>query len=225
MQFVPATGHGPKVTMCHEMEIGPGCWIKDYPQECAGPFSEIDCKSPMIAWIFGGTIVLFVIISLITNNMTLYCHVRSTISRSQQRSTVRALEQNSHTQGSSENTTSQVTTNPSKKTSSSDDSKTQRIRAVTTQAFLYVGGFLLAYFWTLVIRIMEGIYLDGEDEGWMYPLLILQSLCAPIQGFFNLLVYVRPQYVRVRRQFPSESRWWSFRRALLGDSVQRPQRS
>lgn len=71
----------------------------------------------------------------------------------------------------------------------------------------------------MVLRIMEGQNYDAEDEDTLFPLLIIQSLTLPSQGFFNLLVYIRPSYLRCRKEFPEASYFWCFRRAMYGDRI------
>jgi hypothetical protein len=207
---------GAALGVYHEVELGPGCWVSDYPQECALPFSDVPCTSPMIAWIFGGSILVFVFISLVCNNITLYWHVRSTISKAQRRSSVRIIERDSVILPT-ENSNNQ--NDPRKSRRSQADPKTQRIRAVATQAFLYVAAFVLSYIWTAFLRIMESMSFDAEDEAAIFPLLVVQACFTPTQGFFNLLVYIRPRYLRERSKFGSESRWWCFKRAMFGDEV------
>jgi hypothetical protein len=38
---------------------------------------------------------------------------------------------------------------------------------------------------------------------------ILQYFFAPTQGLFNFLIYIRPRYGTVRREFPDLPWWWS----------------
>lgn len=218
----------------HEVELGPGCWISDYPEGCNLPGSEIDCTSPTWAWMFGGSILIFVVLSLLVNNALLYWHVRSTIQVSKRRSSVRIIEESINFSMKDGVMESACSSNPSSAlkgpdssrwsltgtpTPSVEDSQTRRVRAVATQAFLYVGSFVTAYVWTAILRIMESLEFDAEDEASIFPILVLQALFVPIQGFFNLLVYVRPRYLRARVDFPKESRYWAFRRALFGNKV------
>mmetsp|Transcript_17956 Transcript_17956/g.29009 ORF Transcript_17956/g.29009 Transcript_17956/m.29009 type:complete len:161 (+) Transcript_17956:63-545(+) len=65
---------------------------------------------------------------------------------------------------------------------------------------------------------------DADDSNKLFPLLLLQSIFLPAQGFFNVLIFIRPQYMRSRKDFPQESRWWCVRRALYGQVV-KPKRT
>jgi hypothetical protein len=42
----------------------------------------------------------------------------------------------------------------------------------------------------------------------------LSSLFAPLQGLFNFLIFIRPRYGAVRREFPQSSRCWSLFHAV-----------
>jgi hypothetical protein len=42
----------------------------------------------------------------------------------------------------------------------------------------------------------------------------LSSLFAPLQGLFNFLIFIRPRYGAVRREFPQSSRFWSLYHAV-----------
>jgi hypothetical protein len=58
---------------------GPGCWV-------AGDASCTENCIPihtLVAWIFGGIPSLLMLVSIITNNLILYCHVRGTVVRGQ----------------------------------------------------------------------------------------------------------------------------------------------
>ena len=104
-----------------------------------------------------------------------------------------------------------------------DPAQLQRIRAVGTQSFLYVSAYLLTYVFSWTIRIAESLNVSASDSSKMFPLLLLQSIFLPSQGFLNLLVYLRPPYLRSRKSFPRETRFWCVRRALYGQTV-RPQK-
>lgn len=131
---------------------------------------------------------------ILTNNVIVYCHVQRTIS------------------GKVSTTNSAA--------SLSADPHIQRIRAVRTQCSFYVLAFLVTYVPALTIRVMESMKYDPEDEADIFPLLVIQAVTLPSQGIFNVLIFVRPTYLRARQEFPDESRYWAFRRALHGEKVQ-----
>jgi hypothetical protein len=82
-------------------------------------------------------------------------------------------------------------------------------RQVTIQCILYGLFFANTSFWFLILTIMEaaGKPIDFEK---MFPLVLLANLFFPLQGFFNFLIYVRPNYIRIRRQNDTRSQFWAF---------------
>lgn len=88
------------------------------------------------------------------------------------------------------------------------------------QGFFYVLAFVMSYIWVLIMGSIEGTVYSIK-QSTLYPLNVLQQIFAPINGFSNMLVYIRPIYVRTRSTFPKESRWWAFKRSIWGDRIQR----
>jgi hypothetical protein len=185
---------GALVGVYHENELGQGCWVTNYPDGCgdAAEGAE-DCKSPLIAWIFGGLPIALILLCIAISNCVIYLHVRRTINRGRLRSSFAV--------------------------NGVQNSQTKRIRAVATQAFLYVAAFLMTYLWGVVLKIMESGSYDAQDEANLFPILVLQAIMLPLTGFLNLCIYVRPRYLRCRSDFPLESRCWAVRRALYEDAV------
>ena len=142
----------PLITACigagmgwfHEVEIGMGCWVKNYPEGCGCNEGKqgVCCQSEKIAWAVGGAPTLLVFFTILINNLLVYCHVRRTIQRGRQHASAQVRmfrKQPAQPQPSSSEhqprSTSTTTTDP----------QLARIRAVATQAFLYVGVFLITY--------------------------------------------------------------------------------
>jgi hypothetical protein len=204
---------GAIVGVYSDSEIGLQCWVDNYPKGC-GDHVGVPCLSPLIGWIFGGWIMVFMIVSMVVNNVTIYLFVRRTIYRSRQQQR--------------ELSSFGASTTPSSTLSQSGsimmDSQTRRVQAVATQAFLYVGSFVLTYAWQLILRIVEGSFGDASWESSLFPILVLNGIFMPLQGVFNLLVCARPNYLRARKDYPQESPFWCFRRALHGDAI-RPNKS
>jgi hypothetical protein len=68
--------------------------------------------------------------------------------------------------------------------------------------------------------------LDGQnfDEikgsgGYFLPILILQAIFLPAQGFFNAIVYFRPKYMQAKRKYKSETFIWYVRRSIIGEKL------
>ncbi|KAL3936992.1 MAG: hypothetical protein SGBAC_007807 [Bacillariaceae sp.] len=101
----------------------------------------------------------------------------------------------------------------------------KRLRLVSSQALLFVASFILTAGWLGLLRIIESMAETPEDELRMvvriYPLMVINAIMAPLQGFFNMLVFVRPKYLKWRNEFPMEKRLWVFKRCIFGNQ-QRP---
>jgi hypothetical protein len=99
----------------------------------------------------------------------------------------------------------------------------RRLRLVSSQAFLYVAGYLLCNVWTGVVAIMEyGRDTTGEEMEMLvrfYKVFVLQSVLTPLSGLFNMLVFIRPKYMKWRHEYPNETRIWAVRRAIFGSDV------
>jgi len=65
----------------HEVELGNGCWINDYPEGC-GDGSGEECTSPQIAWFMAGIPGFIMIVSIVVNNLVNFCYVRRQLMRS-----------------------------------------------------------------------------------------------------------------------------------------------
>lgn len=209
----------------YENELGIGCWINNYPDNCGSGPNETGepCMSSTIAWLIGGTVILFILASLLVNNIVIYVHVRRTITRSRRRhftSTVvcsAAAERRTSTAAAGRGTR----ISHAAQQQADDDSQMRRIRAVAAQCFLYVAAFVVSYSWGVVVRILEGMGYDAKDEASIYALLVGQAVFGPLPGWFNLMIYLRPRYLRIRNDFGEQqvSRWWAVKRALLGEQV------
>ena len=319
-------GVGSVLGVYHELEIGLGCWVKDFPQGCEDGPDAPPCKSPLVAYIFAGTILGFAYLSISANNLIIWSFVRqqtktkivpsggssgggiattssllsgrrrhagSSNRNSRVRSTdtdtfasrsgpfsIKSMKlQSPHTKESSSSDKSKVSSsvlgdslsmmNFSQFTNRDDEEEVddaeaafggsggtdnddeddeeeqatarhnklvreqqellrqrqqhKRLRLVSSQARLYVGAFFLSTIWPLLVRILETYNTSMEMSHYetkIYPILLCQNIFFPLQGFWNLLVYVRPKYLKCRREFKLESRFWALRRAMYGPTVE-----
>lgn len=78
-----------------------------------------------------------------------------------------------------------------------DDRQNKRLQAVAVQAFLYVGGFLLTQLPTMILGVMAtGEEYTPAKDADLFPFLMLRAILWPLQGFWNLLIFIRPAYIR-----------------------------
>eukprot|EP00934_Nitzschia_sp_Nitz4_P002052 Nitzschia sp. Nitz4//scaffold8_size234185//151877//153292//NITZ4_001275-RA/size234185-processed-gene-0.164-mRNA-1//-1//CDS//3329559860//2052//frame0 len=156
-----------------------------------GCMEDDSCIGDLIAWGISGIWAIFFFLAVLVNNIVIYRYVRRTLERSKQRSMRGA-------------------------TAFED-----RLKAVATQGFLYVGSFLACYSWAFAVRVMESNGIQASDESRFFALYACQAFFLPLQGCFNLLIYTRPTYQQCRRDHPHESRWWVIRRVMFGKRVVR----
>ena len=209
-----------------------------------------DCLSPTIAWIYGGIPVIFTIFSLIINNIVIYFHVRSTLRKNQKTfkktkigssrnlladGTTKKNGSNRSLGGSSAgvitsgNDEGNANEKPSSNSSLTAMTRLEQkrmiryeahIQQVMTQGLLYVVSFFLSYTPAAIIRAIEASVYEDPNEQALYPILVLYSLLLPLQGFFNMFVYNRPTYLKLRDQHPELSWIFVFRLACFNDHTQ-----
>uniref|UniRef100_A0A7S3PAK5 G-protein coupled receptors family 2 profile 2 domain-containing protein n=1 Tax=Amphora coffeiformis TaxID=265554 RepID=A0A7S3PAK5_9STRA len=198
-----------------EQDMGFGCWVNDFPRGCeklnetTGEMGEA-CLSDDIAWLIAGIPITLSLLLVIFINIRIYCHVRAVLLKSQRHNFARSVS-----------STSLGSLTASSHNNSNSDNQLRRMRQVAIQGFFYVAAFWMTGIFSALVRIVEGYDLAADESG-VYPLLFLQAVWAPSTGFFNMVVYFRPRYLRCRQNFPYESRWWACQRTVLGLDV-RPQ--
>ena len=138
-----------------------GCWIGEYPADCE---ASDTCKGTTIGWIFGGLPFLLVFLGLPINNIVIFLFVR------------RRLAVTDPTTGERRNPRTQR-----------EEEQRLRIKEVATQGLMYVIFFYVAYTPAFIIRVYEGLGLNGEAEESIYPVLVINSILLPLQGLFNVL--------------------------------------
>jgi hypothetical protein len=196
---------GAAIGLYSEVDVGFGCWVNDYPSGCV----ETDtCISQHIGWAFGGLPTVFTFLSLLINNLVIYYHVRRRL----------GSDTNEGLAAEQALTAKQALT--VKQYERISIQKAQ-IEEVATQGFLYVATFICAYTPAIVLRFVEAYRDSPVDETPIYPLLVLNSIFLPLQGFFNMFVYNRPNYARVRAAHPGMSAFWAVRKACLDPDIPR----
>ena len=90
----------------------------------------------------------------------------------------------------------------------------RKTRAVARQATLYVAACFLTMIWMLILRTLESMGVTRDEESGVYWILVLTYITFPLEGFWNLLIFIGPKYRRSRRIEPTRSRWWALRQCL-----------
>jgi hypothetical protein len=189
--------------------------VNDFPKGCeADPKT---CTSPQIGWAFGAGPLLITLIALFTNNMIIYFHVKN------------KLGQNTNTNNNNNNnnlkaeglTSEQARQLPSLQHLDRARQHERHIREVATQGFLYVVTFFCTYTPSQILRGIEAYTPLPVSESPIFTLLLLNSILLPLQGFFNMFVYNRPNYTRIRMAYPELSALWAIQMACLDPDIPR----
>lgn len=102
-------------------------------------------------------------------------------------------------------------------------SQSQRLQLVFSQSILFVLSFLVCHFWNFIMGVLQGSAKDQAEDVELlvkhYHWAVLQATFLPMQGFFNMIIYVRPKYWILRLEFPREGRLWTVRRILRGQKL------
>lgn len=231
------------VGLFHELEIGHGCWVNDYPAGCETLCNDksqqpcTQCTDYIFGLFFGFIPAILAFVMIVTNNILVYLHVRNTIQKSRRRfkattsSSQQPRSSSAAAMDSSEicNNNSNARTGRTSITASikrkvtwkrkARDPQLQRIRAVAVQACWYVAAFMMTYMASIIVRGLAAAGFGPEDEAKLFPLLVIEAILLPSQGLFNLCVYIRPSFQRTCRDYPNETYGWVFRRALYGEMI------
>ena len=89
-----------------------------------------------------------------------------------------------------------------------------KLKAVAMQATLYVAACCNTVIWMAILRTFESNGVHREDESDVYWLSLLTCITFPLNGFWNMFIFIRPRYLRLRQRKPPMSRWWAFRECL-----------
>ena len=225
--FLVTAAIGVAFGMYSGLDVGFGCWVNDYPKGC---FETGNCISHYIGYIFGAIPTLVTFLSLIINNLVIYVYVHSNfntntaITKTNDLVTTanndniiddddEASSSGSHIQAAIMNSLN------TKRPPSSDMQRKKQIKEVAIQGMLYVLTFTFSYAPMTVARLMEATSSERMDDSTIYPLLIATSISFPLQGFFNMFVYTRPSYSRIRTMHPELSIFESIRIACFEPSI------
>jgi hypothetical protein len=182
-----------------------GCWIGQTPLGCQSD-NEVECirgeNAFLYGWFFMG-VPLFIINGIIMYCMIeIYRYIRSVAHTQEQYGFERSsnlssppLPERPHVTiqdpSSLENTS--VTISSSQRRSL-DLASTKREIAI--QSFLYVGAFFITHVWS--VFLFWGITLFDMTPP-PFALLFIQNMAWPLQGFFNVHIFLRPRINSLRR--------------------------
>lgn len=190
------------------------------------------CTSGLIGWLYLGLALLVSGFSILINNVIIghYVWKQSAPNRKVSKLISRTLTSESLSEGfdlggetGKEKATKTKARVEQKKMTKH---QLQRLRLVSSQAFLFVASYVLCNAWLGTLGIAEALTQEEDEpqlmQNW-YFVIATNAFFAPLQGFLNMLVYIRPKYLKNRQDFPLETKLWTARRAVFGLRV-RPHR-
>ena len=156
-------------------------------------------RASWFGYAFTAAPMIIMIPAIIYFQISIFLHVRTTLLKSGARSFWSFTKDRDGSSSTNNN---------------NDNPTTKKLRLVATQNFLYVGAFLVVNSFPTVLRMLDDNGYRRQSEDDLYILLVLQSFFLPIQGFLNVLIYVRPRYMTRRTKHPNESRYYSLKTVL-----------
>merc|ERR1719297_605458 len=89
--------------------------------------------------------------------------------------------------------------------SSSMRKKMSDTTRVARQAYFFLGAYFVTWGPITVFRIIQTV--GGTPS---YAMILLASMFTPFQGFFNYFVYIRPRFLKHRKENPEWNIFISF---------------
>uniref|UniRef100_A0A6S8J521 Uncharacterized protein n=1 Tax=Amphora coffeiformis TaxID=265554 RepID=A0A6S8J521_9STRA len=98
-----------------------------------------------------------------------------------------------------------------------------RMEQTAQQARLYAASFFITYM-VPITQGFTGAFLtaDRDNRAFFFVTGILITVLTPLQGLWNLMIYIRPQYRQLRLRNPASHWWVIFYRTLSSAIVGHP---
>ena len=155
------------------------------------PYCIIRSDNGLFPWVTGGLYAALCLITILLSNILIFSHVFKT-----------TYCNNRFNHGGV------------------SEGQVQRVRQVAAQAFLYVAAFFTGFLGTYIVRMLDATEtVHSSDEDKLFPLVAYSFHFFPLIGFFNFTTYIRPRYLRTRKRFPLETRYWTFKRTIHGKNI------
>jgi len=91
----------------------------------------------------------------------------------------------------------------------------EKTRQVIVQCFLYAFWFLNIGIWVSICSIFTMANKEYDYLGKHFWIVSMSAILFPLQGFFNLCIYIRPRYLSIRQgSLREEGRWFAIREAI-----------
>ena len=171
------------------------CWLGDFPADCRED-PNIECLRGNNAKIL---VHLYVMVPLLAFLTVISCNLFIYV-------TVRRIQVTRHSaRHITSGTGAECVTEEQKR----------RTRAVAVQSFLYVSALTNSIVWGFgVVHLDAAGILTQDNQSSFFVLLFLCQLFTPAQGILNLMIYLRPRYLRIRAREPDLSKGSAFFRSM-----------
>jgi hypothetical protein len=95
------------------------------------------------------------------------------------------------------------------------------MREVTVQSIAYGTLFIHNFVWLCMLPAILN-YAPAHKAGKdlvhivLYPLAVISSIMLPFQGFFNMFIFARPRFLRIRKCCGNRALWWVCKETIFG---------
>lgn len=225
-----------------------GCWL-EFDKRCVSEDPEIKAMANNCTYAYTGVIFYVfpaggTLVSLLVNNLIISRFVSRSVKATSPRQrtlpertpsiasmtsgTDMILETSRRSDGMSMANTlrTEVLTphrNPNSDLLAIQKAQHRRLKLVKSQAFLFVASYFICHLWSVVMATADFLARSKEAELEMmvavYPIALIQAIFQPAQGMLNMLVFVRPKYLKWRNEYPWETKWWALQRSIFGERI------
>ncbi len=184
------------------------CWVR---------FGD---NAELVSYVYAGIPLAVTYLSLIINNIVIYVYLRKSLLTAPLQSKYFTTTSDDEDVECNENDSSHLSVVETEDFVSLAMVQRQLTKEAATQGLLYVVSFLLTATPVFVLQVLDGSFaFEEDDQGRIYPLLVMNAMLMPLQGFFNVFIYVRPTYSRFRAANVDKSRWNVFKQALFDPNI------
>ena len=180
-------------------QVGWDCWISAAPLGCQESWNSPDGTTTCVRgdngslyqWAFYYAPLWFVIV-LVSGLMYWVYHTVKTQEKAMDKYKVSVASNSNTSSNDNGNGDRRLRRQPS-------TAQLSNYKRIQKQAFFYVGAFFVTWFFPTIFQLV--IVISGK---FPFSLLFLTALFVPIQGLLNLIVFIRPTFMRYRRAHPDE---------------------
>ena len=93
------------------------------------------------------------------------------------------------------------------------------MREITVQSLAYGTLFVHYFMWPCILPAIQKTVSHKPVEEFvhiLYPLGVISSVVFPLQGFFNMLIFARPRFLRIRKCCGDRPLWWVLKETIVG---------